>query len=213
MFTGIIEEIGQIRSVKRGTHSASLEIAADLITADLHIGDSIATNGVCLTATSVSAHGFTADAMPETLARSNLGALSHGSRVNLERAIAVGSRLGGHIVSGHIDGLAEIRSVRRDDNAVWYNFSAPPHLLRYIIEKGSVALDGVSLTVARVDSVGFAVSLIPHTAAHTTFADRKVGDKINLECDIIGKYIEKLMTPTPEKESAITQDFLTRCGF
>lgn len=213
MFTGIIEEVGKIRTIKRGAYSATLEITANLITADLHIGDSVATNGICLTATSVNPHGFTADAMPETLNRTNLGALSPGSRVNLERAVAVGSRLGGHIVSGHIDGLAEISAIRRDDNAIWYDFSAPPPLLRYIIEKGSVALDGISLTVARVDSTGFAVSLIPHTAAHTTFSDRKIGDKINLECDIIGKYVEKLITAAPEKPSAITPEFLSRCGF
>lgn len=213
MFTGIIEEVGQIKSIKRGSQSVTLEITASAITADLHIGDSVATNGICLTTTSLTPHGFTADAMPETLRRTNLGELSLGSRVNLERAVAVGSRLGGHIVSGHIDGTVTVSAIRRDDNAIWYNFDAPPSLLRYIIEKGSVALDGISLTVARVYDRGFAVSIIPHTAHNTTLAECRIGSKINLECDIIGKYVEKLLTPTGETTNGITPEFLSRCGF
>lgn len=211
MFTGIIEEIGHIRTIKRGARSAVLEIAAHTITDDLKIGDSVAVNGVCLTATHVSPQSFTADAMPETLSRSNLGALKPGSPVNLERAMQLGNRLGGHIVSGHIDSLATITDIHRDDNALWIMLAAPTDLQRYIIEKGSVALDGVSLTVADVESCGFAVSLIPHTTANTTFATRRVGDKINLECDIIGKFVEQLMPGA--KDTGITADFLTRCGF
>lgn len=219
MFTGIIEEVGRIQTIKRGARSAVLQIAANTVTADLHIGDSVAVNGVCLTATSVSPQGFAADAMPETLGRSNLGALAPGSPVNLERAAQLGGRLGGHIVSGHIDCCATITGIQRDDNALWLTLAAPRDMLRYVIEKGSVALDGVSLTVARVDDTGFAVSLIPHTAAATTFAARRVGDTVNLECDIIGKYVEKLLLCKAKNDTdntsngGITAEFLTKCGF
>lgn len=217
MFTGIIEEVGRIQSIKRGAKSAVLHIAATTVTAGLHIGDSVAVNGVCLTATSLTPQGFTADAMPETLSRSNLGALAPGSPVNLERAVQIGSRLGGHIVSGHIDCCATITGIRRDDNALWFTLAAPRDMLRYVIEKGSVALDGVSLTVARVDDNGFAVSLIPHTAAMTTFGTRRVGDTVNLECDVIGKYVEKLLLHQADTNNTssggITADFLTKCGF
>lgn len=219
MFTGIIEEVGHIQTIKRGARSAVLQIAATTVTTGLHIGDSVAVNGVCLTATSVSPQGFAADAMPETLNRSNLGALAPGSPVNLERAAQLGGRLGGHIVSGHIDCCASITGIQRDDNALWITLAAPRDMLRYIIEKGSVALNGVSLTVAGVDDAGFAVSLIPHTATATTLGTLRVGDKINLECDIIGKYVEKLLlynTETTAKTAApcgITADFLTKCGF
>lgn len=215
MFTGIIEEIGQVRSIKRGARSAVLEIAATTITGDLQIGDSVAVNGVCLTATHITPQGFCADAMPETLSRSNLGGLTHGTPVNLERAARLGGRLGGHIVSGHIDCTATISDIHRDDNAVWFTLTPPRDMLRYIIEKGSVALDGVSLTVARVDTTDFAVSLIPHTAAMTTFGARRVGDKINLECDIIGKYVEKLLAHNNDntQHSGITAEFLAKCGF
>lgn len=215
MFTGIIEEIGRVEAIRRGARSAALVIQAGLLTADLAVGDSVAVNGVCLTATTVAAGGFTADAMPETLHRTALGSLTAGSRVNLERAATVGGRLGGHIVSGHIDGLAEITAIRRDDNALWYEFTAEPRLLRYIIEKGSVALDGVSLTVTQVTNQGFAVSLIPHTAANTTMRERRVGDKVNLECDIIGKYVERLLSPAPDGQASagITPELLSRCGF
>lgn len=217
MFTGIIEEVGRIQSIKRGAKSAVLHIAATTVTDGLHIGDSVAVNGVCLTATSLTPQGFTADAMPETLSRSSLGTLAPGSPVNLERAVQIGSRLGGHIVSGHIDCCATITGIQRDDNALWFTLAAPRDMLRYVIEKGSVALDGVSLTVARVDDNGFAVSLIPHTAAMTTFGTRRVGDTVNLECDVIGKYVEKLLLHQADTNNTssggITADFLTKCGF
>lgn len=218
MFTGIVEEVGKIHQIWHGTHSAVLEVSANIVTDGLKIGDSVAINGVCLTATKISDHSFCADVMPETLNRSNLGTLITQSPVNLERATQVGDRLGGHIVSGHIDTTATISNILRDDNAIWYTLIPPTEWLRYIIEKGSVTLDGVSLTVARVDNTAFAVSLIPHTAANTTFAVRRIGDKINLECDIIGKYVEKLLYHKPTNnsitnDSAITMDFLTKCGF
>lgn len=214
MFTGIIEEIGQVKTVRRGGRSAVLEISAPLITAGLNIGDSVAVNGVCLTATAISNGDFSADAMPETLRRTTLGGLAPGSRVNLERAMAADGRFGGHIVSGHIDGTARLIALRRDDNAVCCEFAAEPQLLRYIIEKGSVCIDGVSLTVARLTNGGFAVSLIPHTAANTTLGQYRVGDMVNLECDIIGKYVERLLSTAGDTPaSGVTAELLQRCGF
>ena len=215
MFTGIVEELGTIRSIQRGAHSAVLSIGASLVLSDLKIGDSVAVNGVCLTATSRDAGGFTADVMHETLNRSSLGALTVGSRVNLERAMAADGRFGGHIVSGHIDGTGTITAIRPDDNAVWYTVAASPELLRYIVEKGSITIDGISLTVARVETDRFSISAIPHTVAQTVLRDRKEGDLVNLETDIIGKYVEKLLTPAPETPASggITLDFLARNGF
>lgn len=162
---------------------------------DVHVGDSIAVMGVCLTVTDFTATGFTADVMHETLNRSSLGGLSADSRVNLERAMQMGGRFGGHIVLGHIDGVGVIAAIRRDDTAVWCTVAAPAAILRHIVQKGSIAIDGISLTVAGVDDAAgtFSVSTIPHTNAVTTLADRRVGDAVNLECDVIGKYVERLM--------------------
>ena len=215
MFTGIIEELGTIRSIRRGAASAVLSIGAEAVLSDLRIGDSVAVNGVCLTATGVDGSGFTADVMHETLQRSSLGALGPGSRVNLERAIAADGRFGGHIVSGHIDGTGTIAERRRDDNAVWYTVSAPPALLRYIVEKGSIAIDGISLTVASVEADRFSVSVIPHTAAVTLLGAKGPGDVVNLETDIIGKYVERLLRPadTPAARSGISLEFLAENGF
>ena len=215
MFTGIIEELGTIRSIRRGAASAVLSIGAEAVLSDLRIGDSVAVNGVCLTATGVDGSGFTADVMHETLRRSSLGALGPGSRVNLERAIAADGRFGGHIVSGHIDGTGTIAERRRDDNAVWYTVSAPPALLRYIVEKGSIAIDGISLTVASVEADRFSVSVIPHTAAVTLLGAKGPGDVVNLETDIIGKYVERLLRPadTPAARSGISLEFLAENGF
>ena len=195
MFTGIVEEIGTIRSIRRGAHSSALTIGADVVLGDLKVGDSVAVNGVCLTATALLDGAFTADVMHETLDRSSLGALSPGSHVNLERAMAADSRFGGHIVSGHIDGTGTILSLRRDDNAVWYTVSASLSLLRYIVEKGSITIDGISLTVARVETDRFSISAIPHTVAVTILSEKQPGDTVNLETDIIGKYVEKLLRP------------------
>ena len=213
MFTGIIEEIGAIRSIRRGTRSAVLSIGAETVLADLKTGDSVAVNGVCLTATSVDGGGFTADVMHETLRRSSLGALIPGSPVNLERAMAADGRFGGHIVSGHIDGTGTIAETRRDDNAVWYTVSAAPALLRHIVEKGSIAIDGISLTVAAVTDQDFSVSIIPHTGAQTTLLDRKAGDTVNLETDILGKYVARLLGREAPKPSGITMEFLAQHGF
>ena len=215
MFTGIIEEVGVIRAVRRGAHSAVLSIAAGQVLSDLKTGDSVAVNGVCLTVTGKDPGGFTADVMHETLNRSSLGELTVGGRVNLERAMAAGGRFGGHIVSGHIDGTGQIRAVRRDDNAVWYTIGAEAKVLRYVVEKGSIAIDGISLTVASVDRETFSVSLIPHTAEHTILGKKRPGAIVNLEADIIGKYVEALLRPReePQKESKLTKEFLLRNGF
>ena len=215
MFTGIVEELGTIRAIQRGTHSAVLSIGASLVLSDLKIGDSVAVNGVCLTATGKDGGGSTADVMHETLNRSSLGKLVPGSPVNLERAMPANGRFGGHIVSGHIDGVGTILSVHRDDNALWYTVRAAPELLRYVVEKGSVTIDGVSLTVAAVEADRFSVSLIPHTAMVTVLGRTRPGDTVNLETDIIGKYVEKLLNPQEELSSkgGITLDFLRENGF
>ena len=212
MFTGIIEELGTINSISKNPASAVLTINASTVLEDVHMGDSIAVNGVCLTLTSFTDASFTADVMHETLNRSSLGALRPGSKVNLERAMSADGRFGGHIVSGHIDGTGRITDIKKDDNAVWYTISAPPDILRYIVEKGSIAIDGISLTIAYVDSRCFKVSIIPHTSANTTLALRKPGDTVNLENDCIGKYVEKLLQPY-QKTGNITREFLLQNGF
>ena len=206
VFTGIVEEVGTVTAVDRGRCSAVLTIQAHTVLEDARVGDSIAVNGICLTVTGRTAGSFTADVMHETLDRSSLAGLRPGTEVNLERAMAAG---------GHVDGVGRVQSVRRDDNAVWYTVSAPPHLLRYIVEKGSITVDGISLTVARVDGNSFAISAIPHTVAQTVLRNRRPGDLVNLENDIIGKYVEKLLTPAPETrvEGGITKEFLAQYGF
>lgn len=193
MFTGIIEETGRIERVTRGAKSSKLRIRAGTVLEGTMAGDSICTSGVCLTVTKLEGNCFEADVMAETMRRSKLGSLTVGSRVNLERAMSLGGRFGGHVVSGHIDGTGRVRSISREDNAVWLSISAEESLLRYIVEKGSVAVDGVSLTVASVDGRGFKVSVIPHTGRETTLMELKIGDAVNLECDVIGKYVENLL--------------------
>lgn len=225
IFTGIVEETGKIESVANGNKSAIITIIADKVLKGTKIGDSIAVNGVCLTVTSISGNKFTADVMAETIRRSSLGTLKHGSKVNLERAMAADGRFGGHIVSGHIDGTGVIRSLEREDNAVWVEIETPDKLLKYIVEKGSIAIDGISLTVASLTDDSFSVSVIPHTGEETTLLAKKPGDIVNLENDIVGKYVERLMnfntsqkSPFDNKtatstKSNITMDFLTENGF
>ena len=214
MFTGIIEEVGTVKSVKRSGTSSFIEIQAKKVLEDVHLGDSIAVNGVCLTVTHSDGSVFRADVMNETLSRSSLGSLTSGSPVNLERAMAANGRFGGHIVSGHIDGTGTVSDIRNDGIAVWYTITAPPELLRYIVEKGSIAIDGISLTVAKVTETSFSVSIIPHTAAQTILGTKKTGDIVNLENDIIGKYVEKLMKPAEAApQSGITMEFLAKNGF
>ncbi len=216
MFTGIIEEVGEIINITHGAKSAKLTIKGKVVTGGSAIGDSIAVNGVCLTATTISGDIFTADVMAETMRRTALGRLKAGSKVNLERAMAADGRFGGHIVSGHIDGVGRIQSMVREDNAVWVAIEAPESILRLVIEKGSIAIDGISLTVAYVDSSSFKVSIIPHTASETTLLGKNVGDEVNLENDVIGKYVEKLMnykSDVTEKKSGIDMNFLAQHGF
>ena len=216
MFTGIVEEIGTVRRVVSGQSAGSLDVQAKLVLEGTKVGDSIAVNGVCLTVTSLREDGFTADVMPETLRRSNLGALKSGDPVDLERAMAADGRFGGHMVSGHIDGVGTITSQRREGIATWITIAAPPGIMRYIVEKGSIAIDGVSLTVAAVTSQDFSVSLIPHTGSRTVLLQKKPGSQVNLENDIVGKYVERLLSPVapePASESRITMDFLREHGF
>ena len=215
MFTGIVEELGQIAAIQKGSQSAVIRIQCEKVLEGTQIGDSIAVNGVCLTVTTMDSDGYTADVMAETLNRSSLGALKPGSRVNLERAMAADGRFGGHIVAGHIDGTGTVETISKDETAVWYTIGADASILRYIVEKGSITIDGISLTVAKVTDKDFSVSIIPHTQANTVLADRKVGDIVNLETDIIGKYVEKLLQPKEpvKKESKITMEFLAEHGF
>ena len=233
MFTGIVEETGIIERITRGVHSAVLTVKADIVLRDTKVGDSIAVNGVCLTVTDITGTHFSADVMHETLNRSSLSSARAGSAVNLERAMQMGGRFGGHIVSGHIDGTGKIISIKKDDNAIWYEVAASPGIMRYIVEKGSVTIDGISLTVAWTGEDSFKISAIPHTVDVTVLRDRKTGDLVNLENDIIGKYVEKLLVPynaeakgasTPsgrgcgnEKQTragkGVDMDLLARCGF
>ena len=217
MFTGIIEEVGQIKALKRGANSIILTVGALTIMDDLKLGDSVATNGVCLTVTALGKDFFQADVMHETMNRSSLGSLKPGSHVNLERAMPANGRFGGHMVSGHIDGTGNIKAIEKDDNAVWYTISADERILRYIVEKGSIAIDGISLTVAKVTDHDFSVSIIPHTLKETILAEKKVGDIVNLGNDMVGKYIEKFMTHVSENEKPqkgkIDMAFLAGNGF
>lgn len=216
MFTGLVEEVGTISSIKKGSNSSEITINSTKVIEDVSLGDSIATNGVCLTVTGFTRKTFTVDIMAETLRVSSLSSLNMGDEVNLERALRLGDRLGGHMVSGHIDGVGNIVSFEKEDNATVVTISASEDLLRYIVYKGSIAIDGVSLTVFFVDKNIFKVSIIPHTKSVTTLLDKDIGDKVNLECDMIGKYVEKLLMPissSNDSKSNISMSFLSDNGF
>ncbi|MCY6370154.1 riboflavin synthase [Clostridium ganghwense] len=216
MFTGLVEEIGTIDTVTKGVKSAKIKIKAEKVLAGVKLGDSISTNGVCLTVTEFSKNSFVVDVMAETMRRSSLDNLKKGDKVNLERALRVGDRLGGHLVSGHIDGVGAIKKFEEEDNATWVSIGASSNILKYIVMKGSIAIDGVSLTVAYVDNEIFKVSIIPHTKDETTLLKKKVGDTVNLECDMIGKYVAKLLGHSEEEEkpkSSIDMNFLKENGF
>ncbi|MBQ7432659.1 MAG: riboflavin synthase [Lachnospiraceae bacterium] len=220
MFTGIIEEIGTIRTIYIQGSSGVIYINAQKILEGTIVGDSIAVNGICLTVTSLSPNGFTADVMAETIRRSSLGNVKPGDPVNLERAMAANGRFGGHLVSGHIDGTGIIQTVRREENAVWVQVSTSPKLLELVVEKGSIAIDGISLTVAAVMPSGFQVSLIPHTGAQTTLLQKRPGELVNLETDIVGKYVQKLLglSSHPEADShaapsGLTLEYLSTLGY
>ena len=215
MFTGMIEEIGMVQSVVKTAKAAQISIGAKKILEDISVGDSISTNGVCLTVSAFNPHSFSADVMPETMRRSNLKGLRKGSPVNLERALRVGDRLGGHMVSGHIDGVGIIRAFEKEDNATWVTIQAADAILRYVIPKGSVAIDGISLTAAYADKRMFKVSIIPLTQRETTLLEKKVGHEVNLECDPVGKYVEKLLSSQSETENSsyVNMGFLKENGF
>lgn len=212
MFTGIIEEVGTVQALQHGGNTSFIKIQAEKILDDVHDGDSIAVNGVCLTVTEHDKNTFRADVMNETLNRSSLGSLKKGSPVNLERAMSANGRFGGHIVSGHIDGTGVISAIKNDGIAVWYTIDTKPEIIQYIVEKGSIAIDGISLTVAKVTDRNFSVSIIPHTAEQTVLSHRQTGDTVNLENDIVGKYVEKLIRHDSTK-SNISMNFLEANGF
>lgn len=221
MFTGIVEEIGVIQRIEQNKLSSTMTIQAKTVLEGTAIGDSIAVNGTCLTVTKMGSGYFQADIMAETARRTGFANVKPGTRVNLERALTLDKRLGGHIVSGHIDGCGTIVEMKKEENAVWVTIEAKREILKGIIEKGSIAIDGISLTVAYVDDTIFRVSVIPHTGEETTLLERKPGDLVNLECDMIGKYVEKLLffgreeskDEEIEKKSKIDEDFLKEYGF
>ena len=211
MFTGIIEEIGNVKRIQKDANNCKLSIKASKILDDIHLGDSIAVNGVCLTVTCLNHQSFTVDVMNETWNRTALGLLRHGSDVNLERALSANSRLGGHVVTGHIDGTGKISSVKREQNAVWYQINTQREILNLIVEKGSIAIDGISLTVARVSKTDFSVSIIPHTLEQTILKNKQVGNLVNLENDILGKYVQKLIDNCQKTE--LSKEILYQNGF
>ncbi|MDR0885211.1 MAG: riboflavin synthase [Clostridiales Family XIII bacterium] len=211
MFTGIVEELGTVHAISKTARSSRLHIRADTIMSDIHLGDSIAVNGVCLTADELTQDGFIADVMPQTMQFTSLGNLSLESKVNLERAMSANGRFGGHIVSGHVDGIGKICNIRKDDIAIWIEISTERNLINQMIDKGSICLDGVSLTIAKLNADRFAVSLIPHTQGHTTLFEKRMGDCINIETDVVGKYISRFLVV--EKSVTLTIDTLADAGF
>lgn len=211
MFTGIVEEIGQIEKIQKSSHSSKLTVRASKIFDDVKMGDSIAVNGICLTVTDFNNTQFTVDVMNETWKRTTLSQLERGKFVNLERALAVNGRFGGHIVTGHIDGIGTIKAITKDSNAVWYRIETSKNLLSCIVEKGSIAIDGISLTIAKVSKNDFSVSVIPHTLDQTILKTKKIHDMVNLENDVIGKYIKKFLEPNTSTE--LSKEFLQRNGF
>ncbi len=215
MFTGLIEEVGIMEAASNGEKSMKLTIRAKKVLQDIKSGDSISTNGVCLTVSSFDSFTFTVDVMPETMRKTNLGKLKKGSPVNLERALKVNDRLGGHIVSGHIDGTGFIREYKDEGIATWLTVETKTEIIKYIISKGSIAIDGTSLTVVDTSDNSFRVSLIPVTKEETVLLKKKVGDEVNLECDIVGKYIERFMTFNKDaiRTNTIDMKFLMDNGF
>jgi riboflavin synthase len=216
IFTGIIEELGVVKSIAINGASGCITIKAEKVLEGTQLGDSIAVNGTCLTVTSINSDGFSADVMAETVKRTSLSQVGKGDLVNLERAMILNGRFGGHIVSGHIDGTGTITKYTKEENAIWVTIKAPDEILDLIVEKGSICIDGISLTVATVSDQDFQVSIIPHTAKETTLIHKKVGSLVNLENDIVGKYIKKLMENNQEeqakKASGLTMEMLEEYG-
>ena len=223
MFTGIVEEKGKIKSIQQGSKSIRLTIGADIVLKGLKIGESVAVSGVCLTVTDIYSDSFASDVMPETLRKTAFSNLKIGDIVNLERAMRADGRFGGHMVAGHIDGTGTIVDIKREDNAVWVKIKASPDILKYVIDKGSIAIDGISLTVAEIEKDYLSVSLIPLTIKETSLLKKNIGDAVNLECDLVGKYIYKFLNTgkesslalasSSESSSKIDIDFLKKHGF
>jgi len=213
MFSGIVEEVGTVRALRRRGASAVLTVAAQRGLTGTRVGDSLAINGACLTVTALDAGSFTVDLAPETLRRTNLGDLRPGSPVNLERALAVGDRLGGHFVQGHVDGAGRVAALLPQGDARLARFQAPPAVMLYVVPKGFIAVDGVSLTVVERDDASFTVSLVPHTLANTILGRYQVGDRVNLEADIISKYVERFMIDRERGSTGLSLEFLAQHGF
>ncbi|HEK9102447.1 riboflavin synthase [Bacillus pfraonensis] len=213
MFTGIVEELGTVSNIRQSGEAMKLTITANTILSDVKLGDSIAVNGICLTVTSFTASSFTVDAMPETMRATSLRMLGTRSKVNLERAMAANGRFGGHFVTGHIDGIGTIVSKKQHYNAIYYKIEIPNNLLRYCLHKGSVAIDGTSLTIFDIDESSITISLIPHTVSESIIGEKVAGDIVNIECDMVGKYIERFISNPKKQSSSVTESFLQENGF
>lgn len=214
MFTGIIEEIGTVNRIQKVSEQAvKMSISSKKILEDVHLGDSIAVNGICLTVTKFTTDSFEVDAMPETIKATSLKELKRGSRVNLERAMAANGRFGGHFVSGHIDGTGEIIKKQQEQNAIYYDIKIPMDLTQYLLHKGSITVDGTSLTIFQVKNNVFTISLIPHTVQETILGEKGIGDIVNIECDLLAKYMEKMLEKKQSQGSTMSKDFLMSNGF
>lgn len=218
MFTGLIEEVGRISAIRAGQNSYQFSIKANQVLEDVKIGDSVCTNGACLTVTAITSQGFTVDVMSETVEKTNFSELKIGSKVNLERALRLSDRLGGHLVSGHIDGIGKIKAIHKDDIAWRIHISANPSILHQMLDKGSIAIDGISLTIIKVEKDSFEVSIIPHTAQETTLLGKNINDTVNLETDMIGKYVQRFLSPSTaqtenQPKKSLDMDFLAKNGF
>jgi len=216
MFSGIVEEMGAIQSIEKGLAGAKFSILASVILDDLHVGDSVSVSGACLTVTKLEGQSFSVDVSTETLNCTILGQITVGTPVNLERAMKLNARMGGHMVTGHVDGIGALRAREQDGNAIYLTIEAPQDIMRYCVAKGSITIDGISLTINAVMDRSFAVAIIPHTAKVTTMGLKQIGDAVNLESDLIGKYVERLlqansMLPTPPSP-AIDKDYLQKRG-
>ncbi|GAB3042834.1 riboflavin synthase [Virgibacillus ainsalahensis] len=215
MFTGIIEDKGTVKNIKNVSEQAvQLTIESAKILEDVNIGDSISVNGICLTVTEYSGNHFQVDAMPETIQSTSLQALKTGSSVNLERAMHANGRFGGHFVSGHVDGTGKIYGKRKQENAIYYDIQIPEELSGFLLHKGSITVDGVSLTLFAVNKDSFTISLIPHTVSETILGEKGIGDRVNIECDMLAKYVQNMLSKQfPQQKNEIDQEFLENNGF